>query len=345
MTAALFDSLMTSPLSACRAGVFSLLLLPVVSLFGDGLPVLCQSNEVEPLSIASLPNAHRLHPKIIAGGQPEGEAGFQSLSSQGVRTIISVDGAKPNAALSKKYGMRYVHLPHGYDGISRDRVLQLAKAVSDLPGPVYIHCHHGKHRSPAAAAVACVGAGYLSRSEGLDLLARMGTSPDYRGLHDAVARAKRIDNLKDQQMEFRESVEVPPIQAAMVLIERRFDQLVEVQRADWAAPGIHPDLSPAHEALLLREQLTELSRAEQNAGWPAEFMAILDHSLAEAVSLEQQLRGPVQSTSEDDHMRLTVTLASIKQDCVRCHQRYRDQPHMRDVTADNTFPQSLPERN
>ncbi len=31
-----------------------------------------------------------------------------------------------------------------------------AKAVRDLPGKIYIHCHHGKHRSAAAAATACV---------------------------------------------------------------------------------------------------------------------------------------------------------------------------------------------
>ena len=37
--------------------------------------------------------------------------------------------------LAKKYGMRYVHLPHGYDGIPEERIAELAKAVRDLPQP------------------------------------------------------------------------------------------------------------------------------------------------------------------------------------------------------------------
>ena len=101
-----------------------------------------------------LPNALQVHLQVISGGQPEGEAGFAELKGLGIKTIISVDGAKPDLELAKKFGLRYVHLPHGYDGIPEERVEELAKAVRDLPGPIYIHCHHGKHRSPAAASAA-----------------------------------------------------------------------------------------------------------------------------------------------------------------------------------------------
>ena len=106
-----------------------------------------------------LPNSYRVTEKMISGGQPDGEAGFRELRDLGVKTIVSVDGAKPDVELAKKYGLRYVHLPHGYDGISDVRLKELAKAVRDLPGTIYIHCHHGKHRSPAAAAAACVVVG------------------------------------------------------------------------------------------------------------------------------------------------------------------------------------------
>ena len=90
----------------------------------------------------NLPNAYRLHERVISGGLPNGEAAFRELRDLGVKTIISVDGAQPDVAGARKYGLRYVHLPHGYDGISRTRQRELAKAVRDLPGPAYIHCHH-----------------------------------------------------------------------------------------------------------------------------------------------------------------------------------------------------------
>src|SRR5436190_2618002 len=91
-----------------------------------------------PLKIAAphLPNAYQIHPKVISGGLPEGDDAFRELADLGVKTIISVDGATPEVATAKKFGLRYVHLPHGYGGISEARVAELAKAVHDLPGPI-----------------------------------------------------------------------------------------------------------------------------------------------------------------------------------------------------------------
>src|SRR5688500_5709584 len=104
------------------------------------------ATEATPKKLAAehLPNPWQDHPKVISGGLPEGDKAFKELADLGVKTVISVDVAKPDVALAKKYGLRYVHLPHGYDGVPELRAKELAKAVRDLPGPVYIHCHHGK---------------------------------------------------------------------------------------------------------------------------------------------------------------------------------------------------------
>ena len=142
---------------------------------------------LEKLPTKHLPNALQVHPKVISGGQPEGEAGFAELKELGIETIVTVDGAKPDVELAKKYGLRYVHLPHGYDGIPEERVEELAKAVRDLPGPIYIHCHHGKHRSPAAASAACVGAGLIDPKDARQVLVVAGTSESYRGLYQTAA--------------------------------------------------------------------------------------------------------------------------------------------------------------
>ncbi len=156
----------------------------------------CARNEVarqasfEKIDDARLVNSFRIHEKVISGGEPHGEEAFAALAELGVKTVISVDGAKPEVALAKKHGMRYVHLPHSYDGVPAERAKELAKAVRDLPGPVYIHCHHGKHRSPAAAAVACVGAGLLPPSNALKVLETAGTSKSYRGLYQSAENAQ-----------------------------------------------------------------------------------------------------------------------------------------------------------
>lgn len=140
-----------------------------------------------------LPNPVRLHEKVISGGLPEADAAFQELADLGVKTIISVDGMMPDVATAAKHGLRYVHLPHGYDGIPEQRINELAKAARDLPGPVYIHCHHGKHRSPAAASVACVGAGLIPAGLAVSILQLAGTNPSYRGLYEAAQQATAFD--------------------------------------------------------------------------------------------------------------------------------------------------------
>ena len=110
-------------------------------------------------------NLYLLGTNLYSGSTPEGDAGFQALAELGVKTIISVDGAQPDAARAKNFGIRYVHLPYGYDGISTNLQLQLAKAGETLPGPFYVHCHHGKHRGPTAVAVMCMANGGWTASQ------------------------------------------------------------------------------------------------------------------------------------------------------------------------------------
>jgi protein tyrosine phosphatase (PTP) superfamily phosphohydrolase (DUF442 family) len=278
------------------------------------------------LQVESLPNAYRLNESVISGGQPLGAAGFAALKRLGVRTVISVDGAKPDLALAKKHGLRYVHLPHGYDGISERRALELAKAVSDLPGPVYIHYHHGKHRSPAAAAVACIGAGLMTRDEGRELLELAGTSPDYRGLYAVVASTARQHGLDRVEVEFRETIDVPPLATAMVQIERTFDHLRQIERAEWNVLPSHPDLTPPHEALLLQEHFAELLRTDDVRGRPVAFRQLLEHSRSEAESLRRMLGETPSSPQAAATQRLSAALTAISNDCTNCHRRFRDRP-------------------
>jgi len=245
----------------------------------------------EKLADERLHNAVRLHKKVISGGMPD-EASFQALQELGVKTIISVDGAQPDLELAHRYGMRYVHLPHGYDGISEERARELAKAVRDLDGPIFIHCHHGKHRSPAAAAVACVSAGLLEPGQSLAVLRMAGTSENYRGLYDSAEAASRVDDalLDALVVEFPETADVPPMADAMVGVEHAHDHLTEIKEAGWLSPPSHPDLEPDHEALLLREHFTELLRTDDVTSQPEEFQQLLRESETAARQLEEALR-------------------------------------------------------
>ena len=108
--------------------------------------------KIQPVEATSIHNVFRVSDRIYSGSSPDGEAGFAELEQLGVKTIISVDGAKPDVESARKHGLIYVHLPFGYDGIPREKLVALAQAADMLSGPFYIHCHHGKHRGPAAVA-------------------------------------------------------------------------------------------------------------------------------------------------------------------------------------------------
>jgi protein tyrosine phosphatase (PTP) superfamily phosphohydrolase (DUF442 family) len=283
--------------------------------------------EFQKIESKVLPNAYRLHEKVISGGQPDGDAAFAELEKLGVKTVISVDGAKPDVAAAKRHGLRYVHLPHGYDGIPEQRGQELAKAVRDLPGPIYIHCHHGKHRSPAAATVACVETGLLQPSDALAVLKTAGTSENYRGLYQSAEAARRLDDalLDALEVEFHETVALPAMAEAMVALEHTFDHMKTVAQADWKQPADHPDLDPAHEALLLKEHFAELLRSEDTKKEPEQFRTYLQESEAAAAELETQLLALKNGQAADD-AKINASFEIVTKNCTACHRAFRDIP-------------------
>ncbi len=281
------------------------------------------------LAAKHLPNLVQIHPRVMSGGLPEGDAAFQELSDLGVKTIISVDGAKPDVETARKFGLRYVHLPHGYDGIPDERVKQLAKAVRDLEGPLYVHCHHGKHRSPAAASVACVAAGLISPSAAISVLALAGTSPNYRGLYLATERAQPLGSplLDELDVDFQEIVDVPPMAMAMVSLEHTHDHIKALSEAGWRTPQAHPDLEPAHEALLLQEHFSELLRTDEVGQQTKRFRELLQDSELAAVELASELRKWRTVVGDQRPPALLGQLAErISTNCQSCHQAFRDTP-------------------
>lgn len=275
-----------------------------------------------------LHNVIKVHDKVLSGGQPHGEQAFQALQAMGIKTIISVDGAMPEVALAKKYGLRYVHMPHGYDGVPEERVKELAKAVRELEGPIYIHCHHGKHRSPAASAVACVAAGLIDPDRALSILEVAGTSKNYRGLYESAKIVRKLDapQLEALQVDYKEVADVPPLADAMIEIEVRFDHLKLFAQNHWQPLQDHPDLSAAHEALLLREQYTELLRTDDLHQQPQRFQTLMKEAEHLAQTVENAFHAWNADKSDDKLKSLTAALNAVTQNCADCHKDYRDVP-------------------
>jgi protein tyrosine phosphatase (PTP) superfamily phosphohydrolase (DUF442 family) len=278
-----------------------------------------------------LHNVYRITDQLFSGSSPEGDKGFRSLKGLGIKTIISVDGARPDVVAAHKFDLRYAHIPFGYDGIPRDQVLRLAKAVRDLPGPIYLHCHHGKHRGPTAAAVVhlCIDPN-CSIEQALNEMRRAGTDPHYTGLY-AVPRNLVRPSLKDLVLvpsDFPEVAQVPGLAQIMVEIDSRWENLKLIRAAGWEVPKDHPDLDPPHEALQLAEHFREADRLKEVNKRPTQFREWLAESERRMTKLEQALR-IAQESGKRDRLAADEAFRQMEASCAQCHTTYRDVPQTR----------------
>lgn len=273
-----------------------------------------------PRELPGLHNVFRLTPRLLSGSGPEGDAGFASLRRLGVRTVLSVDGARPEVERARRFGLRYVHLPIGYDGVPEAQGLRIARAVRDLPGPIYLHCHHGKHRGPAAAAVAwlCLDPS-CGAAEAIASLRRAGTDPRYEGLYESTRTFPRPApaQLDAVPADFPEVAPVPALTQLMVEVDTRWDHLRQAQAAGWKAPPHHPDIDPPHEALLLTELYREAGRQPVVRSRPEAFRQRLGQAEQTAMSLEQALRKR-DMRAADGAFHAGGAL------CTACHAQHRD---------------------
>ena len=310
---------------------FRLLTLAVLPLVCAGADLASTtpraSASFAPLNEPSLHNAYHVTEKVLSGAAPEGDASFAALRRLGVKTIISVDGAKPDVATARKHGLRYVHLPIGYDDVTPEEGRAIAKAIDELDGPIYLHCHHGKHRSAAAVAVACVFNARLEPRQAESVLKTFGTGENYKGLWASAREARPLppQALRETKVDFREVAPVPPMAEAMVAIDGNWERLKLAEKAGWRAPGAHPDVDPAHEALQLVERLHEMGRTHDVQGRPGGFRQMLEESETSAKTLHASLAAWSKGGSVGaPPPQATNAMKTIATGCSACHKSFRD---------------------
>ena len=281
---------------------------------------------VTPLQSSTLHNLFAVATNLYSGSSPDSEEAFAALASLGVKTIISVDGAKPNVAMARKHGLRYVHLPHGYDGISTTLQLQLAKAAEALPGPIYVHCHHGKHRGPASAAVICMAQGGWTCDQAEAWLVTAGTATNYPGLYEVVRQFRKptAAQLAALFPRLPETAKVSGLVDAMVGLDKSWNHLKAIRDAAYQTPKEHPDINPASEAVILWEHYREAQRIPNAGQHGADFVKRLLTAEQEAREAEQLLRSFATDPKTETRLHLDRSFDAMGTSCTSCHKAYRD---------------------
>ena len=281
----------------------------IVCLWVWGTGMTAQDRLATPPPIAGIENLRQVAPGLLSGSQPEGVAAFQELARRGVKVILSVDGATPQVEAAHQCGLRYVHVPIGYGKIKPQQRADLVEAVKTAGGPVFIHCHHGQHRGPAAADYCGMALGKLSKEEALEVLKAAGTRADYTGLWDAV---RKFEPPTVPAGPLVESAEVQPITGAMVRIDHHWSGIEPQLKADQIADA----QAFAREALLLAEEFRELPRTSPSTD--EEFKAQMKSAIATTEALQK-------AAETNDLAAIQATSKKVLQSCIDCHARFRNE--------------------
>jgi protein tyrosine phosphatase (PTP) superfamily phosphohydrolase (DUF442 family) len=278
----------------------------------DALP------RVAPGEYDGLHNVFALSANIISGSEPS-SAGLEVLKKLGVRTIISVDGKVPDSASARSFGMRYVHIPLQYKTITDEEVARLAKTFRECEAPFFVHCFHGKHRGPSAAAI---GRRALDGATPARAIAEMrqwaGTAPDYEGLYTAVFTKEIPSAAATRALAFDfPAADLPQGLADwMCRIERMNDALRKMAAHEWRVDPRHPDLTP-HEAARNLAELTAADWCQGNAPMSAAMSALKNDTIRASEAL-------VNIVATGDNASKSAAHKALLQSCIACHKLYRN---------------------
>lgn len=284
---------------------------------------------VPPGNYPGLRNVYRLSDRIISGSEPTDHEALTQLAAWGVKTVISVDGKVPDLEGAQSVGMDYVHIPVRYNGIDDDQIAQIAKTFRELEAPFYIHCYHGKHRGPAAAAIGRVALDGLTRDRAIaEMRQWCSTASKYEGLYSSVAVSKIPSDAETAAyaFDFTPAKTYGGFRDVMVEMTRVWDEVKLVAANDWVTTPEHPDVDALQSSTQLHQLLLRCQEHDVDGADEADFQELMAQSTAgtsELVRLLTDCRTEGQAI-EDVHEGLSQAYESISESCLSCHIAYRN---------------------
>jgi protein tyrosine phosphatase (PTP) superfamily phosphohydrolase (DUF442 family) len=283
--------------------------------------------QTPPQEWPGLHNVYKLSDRIWSGSEPHGEAALRQLAALGIKTIISVDGKTPDHEVAARLGLRYVHVPIKYSGVSETEMLRIAKTFRELDGPFYTHCFHGKHRGPVAAAIGRLVLDGVGRDQALaEMRQWCGTGKSYPGLYRTVANGDVPDGAKSASYawDFPSAKPLGGFRESMIAAPRAFDNLADLAKRDFAPDPEHPDIDARNESEKLAEVFAQAAKLPEVQGKPEDFRAWMDQSAAKSVELREALRA-MASGDADAAARAKALVKAVDGLCTACHKAYRNE--------------------
>lgn len=282
---------------------------------------------VPPGNYPGLQNVYRFSDRIITGSEPVDREALAQLEAWGVRTVLSVDGKAPDFEGAEELGMRYVHVPLQYKGITDDQIAQIAKAFRELEAPFYVHCFHGRHRGPAAAAIGSVALDGLDRDRAIaEMRHWCTTAKKYEGLYLTVATARfpTAEETAAYDFDFTTAHEFTGLREAMVTLTRSWDEVKLIRKNGWQVSADHPDIDPLRSASTVLQHLDACAEMDEVATYADDFRAWLDTSREGTGRLVELLTDCRSEPGVETSAALEEAYGAVAESCLECHSVYRN---------------------
>lgn len=272
---------------------------------------------LHPSNAPGLHNVFRLGDHLYSGSSPDDEVAFATLARLGVRTVISVDGATPDVEMAHQFGLRYVHLPITYGTVPHETLVQLVRASRELPAPIYLHCHHGLHRGPAAAVSLwrCLDKS-VTDEQAFATLKALGTGDRFQGLYSSVKDLvpPGTTELRASQANLSEVSPVPPLAKTMAEIDRMWDRVTATESEPTA---VSMQLTTAFD---IAEHFREAARLAEATD---EMRPGLIRAADELDLLAETIKSGMRDSSAPTNAH-TSAITRVTARCNECHANFRD---------------------
>lgn len=285
---------------------------PVVSTPAADLP--------HSIELPGLKNVVHVTPTLYCGSQPLTPEAFAELKKLGVKTVICVDAVPPLAMTASHAGLKYVHLPCGFQN-AEEIAPRLQAALASLEGPFYIHCHNGRPRTPALAAMLARGTAGWNNEQVGKFLDDNGVSETYPALRRAALEFEPGKVEAGGSEPFATQAKAAPVPQAMALLLTDWDPLVAASANKFAAADGAEKAALAQHAKSAAKRFDDLAISPAMREWDADFVTQLKDCATELEELDKQLQSPDLDSQRD---AAVARFKAISARCGACHKQYRN---------------------
>jgi protein tyrosine phosphatase (PTP) superfamily phosphohydrolase (DUF442 family) len=267
-------------------------------------------------AVEGIENFIEVSDRVYSGGEPTTE-GLQHLQKLGVTILLSVDGLSPDREAAEKLGLKYVHIPMGYDGIESQQLQDFVTLMAHHRGKLFVHCHHGKHRGPAAVAACLIISKEMTKEQAVQFMHGAGTSKDYKGLWKSIAD---LDSTSYQPLDLSRLLvrsNEKTMAQWMAELDRVWETIQEQQK-------LEAELN-ATQILLIAEAFRESARIASTAKEDQYGdKANTDRLVQWLKECEQEIAAIQELSRSQAHEKARDRMKSLARQCVDCHAKYRN---------------------